>query len=79
MVISKSKTAYMVSKVYTILDLGKDIFRMKCKTGQRLIRKWSTAIQNAGKEPKQWEPILFGKREYDVHRKKCKRCKNLLT
>ena len=49
---------------------------MKCKTGKRLFKKWVHSIEQSGKEPKQWEPVMFGKREYDTHRKKCKVCKS---
>ena len=43
-----------------------------CRTGKRLIRKWSTSMKLANMD--NWQSIMFGIREYDVHKAKCKIC-----
>ena len=47
---------------------------MKCKIGKRLIHEWVMSIEQAGKEPKQWQPVMFGVRKFDKHKLKCKTC-----
>lgn len=44
-----------------------------CKTAKRLLHKWANEVQHANMNT--WQSIMFGKREIDKHRKRCKKCK----
>lgn len=49
---------------------------MKCKKGKKLLHEWANQVKNASMN--EWQSIMFGKREYDKHAKRCKICKGTM-